>query len=274
MKIREFFKKKSFRLNSAKKFFLGLFLLITFPIRNPVIFVPILMFAYLAPTFMGAKPTEVHLWYWNKIKVHSQHIGSTISEKTQAIIPDVNNFKIPLPDLGTVISKDSDNSQGLDMVDIQVPDTQNIRRQTFEKSKEVPSSIDALKKAQLQEAKIQETEDVENKIPNKISKHKLPLIFVSEEEQIIGRGEVINANEIKINDKNYFLYGIYVDPKSTKGQEAKRYLTSIIDNNVIVCTLKAYTYQNVGTVICTINGENINWMLVNNGFSRNVALEK
>ena len=45
-----------------------LFMVISYPIRKPFIFIPLLVLLYLAPTFMGVKPTEVHLWYWSKVK--------------------------------------------------------------------------------------------------------------------------------------------------------------------------------------------------------------
>lgn len=257
------------------KFFHGLFLFITFPIRRPLIFVPILMLGYLAPTFMGAKPTEVHLWYWNKIKSHSQTIGTTISEKTQEIIPDVDNFKISMPSLKSITTTTEDNQDSEEKVH-----AQTVRRQIFEKSKEVPNTVDALRTAQLQEERIrrQQASASSNKsysqpLKTNASK-KLPLVFVNNKEQISGTAEVLNANELKINGKNYFLHGIYVNPKSPSGMEAKDFLKSVIAQNVISCQVKAYTYEGIGTIICTVNGENINWLLVNRGYSKNVALEK
>lgn len=267
------------RLRGWGKFFHGLFLFITFPIRKPLIFVPILMLGYLAPTFMGAKPTEVHLWYWNKIKSQTKTIGSTISEKTQEIIPDVDNFAISMPSLKSMGISSAEKEQKI--VDVPIPDMQKIRRQTFEKSKEAPNTVDALRTAQLQEEKLlqQENESVFN---NKETQQdikssqasKLPLVYVEKNEEISGTAEVLNANELKINGKSYFLHGIYVNPKSQDGINAKNLLKAIIAQNIIHCQVKAYTYKGKGTLICFVNGENINWLLVNRGYSRNVALEK
>ena len=39
-----------------------------YPLRKPLIFFPLLILLYLIPTFIGARPSEVHVWYWNKIK--------------------------------------------------------------------------------------------------------------------------------------------------------------------------------------------------------------
>ncbi len=266
------------RLRGWGKFFHGLFLFITFPIRKPLIFVPILMFGYLAPTFMGAKPTEVHLWYWNKIKAKSQSIGSTISEKTQEMMPNVDSFKISMPTLKS-IGANSKEDKTEELAEAPTPNTQEIRRQIFEKSKEIPNTVDALRTAQLQEERMRLRQKTSSPRENMRSfkeetPKKLPLVFVNNKEQINDTAEVINANELKINGKTYFLHGIYVDPKSPKGLEAKNFLKSVIAQNIIQCQVKAYTYQGVGTLICSVNGENINWLLVNRGYSKNVALEK
>lgn len=260
------------------KFFHGLFLFITFPIRKPLIFVPVLMLGYLAPTFMGAKPTEVHLWYWNKIKAKSQSIGSTISEKTQEMMPNVDSFKISMPTLKS-IGTNSKEDKTEELAEAPTPNTQEIRRQIFEKSKEIPNTVDALRTAQLQEERMRLRQKTSSPRENmrafkEETPKKLPLVFVNNKEQINDTAEVINANELKINGKTYFLHGIYVDPKSPKGLEAKNFLKSVIAQNIIQCQVKAYTYQGVGTLICSVNGENINWLLVNRGYSKNVALDK
>lgn len=267
------------RLRGWGKFFHGLFLFITFPIRKPLIFVPILMLGYLAPTFMGAKPTEVHLWYWNKIKAKSKSIGSTISEKTQEMMPDVDSFKISMPSLKSIGSNEDEEPQ-VEIVEPSTPSMQEIRRQTFEKSKETPNTVDALRTAQLQEERMRQRQKASSSRANKQvagteqASKKLPLVFVNTNEQINATAEVVNANELRLNGKTYFLHGIYVDPKSPKGLDAKKFLQSVVAQNIIQCQVKAYTYQGVGTVICQVNGENINWLLVNRGYSRNVALDK
>ncbi len=277
MKRRE---KKSdgLRLRGWGKFFHGLFLFITFPIRKPLIFIPILMLGYLAPTFMGAKPTEVHLWYWKKIKSHTQLLGSGISEKAHEILPNVDQFKISIPKLKS-LNIEPEKENVMDQI-IETPETDNIantRRQIFEKSKEAPNTIDALKTAQLQEERMRRTQKTPRQnSPYEVqsSSKKLPLVYVNNNEEVKDTAEVLNANELKIDGKTYFLHGIYVDPKTPKGMEAKSFLQSVIAQNIIECLIKAYTYEGVGTIICTVNGENINWMLVNRGYSQNVALEK
>ena len=268
------------RLKGWGKFFHGLFLFITFPIRKPLIFVPILMLAYLAPTFMGARPSEVHLWYWNKIKMHTQNMGNSISQKTQEMLPNVDKFKISMPDMSFLSDVEKEDNYA--------PKKEPYRptREMFEVSKSAPSVVNALERAKKQQAeKTQNKEEnivvasqnqtsKSNKVkPQKQSKNKLPLVYTDNQEQITGTAEVINANELRINGKRYFLHGIYVNPTTDKGRQAEEFLRRIIAQNKITCTIIAYTYQNVGTIICEVNGENINRLLVNRGYSKNVDLQ-
>lgn len=262
----------SLMLRGWNKFFHSLFLFVTFPIRHPLIFIPMVIIAYLAPTFMGAKPSEVHLWYWNKIKTQTSGISTAISEKTQAIMPMVDNLNISMPNMDSFKSPANPIEQ---IVETPQTTPQNIRRQIFEKAKETPVAIDILKTAKLQQ-------EHNNPQPKPIpvttqsqtdSKKKLPLIYAENEEIVTGLAKVHNANEIEVAEKTYFLHGIYVDPNTQKGLEAKNYLKYIIGNNVINCKIKAFTYQGIGTVICTVNGENINRLLVDRGYSKNVALD-
>ena len=101
----------------------------------------------------------------------------------------------------------------------------------------------------------------------------VPLVFVENGETITGQSTVHNANEIELYGKTYFLHGIYVNPNSDKGIEGKNFLRNIIAQNIIDCTVKALTYQGIGTVVCTVNGENINRLMVDRGYSKNVALD-
>lgn len=268
-------------LKGWNKFFHRLFLIVTFPVRRPLIFIPLVVLAYLAPTFMGVKPAEVHLWYWNKIKSRTTDISDVISEKTQAIMPMVDNINISMPDIDKFIPQE----KPIEKV-VETPQTkpQNVRRQTFEKAKETPGAIDVLKTARNQgeikrPAQLQQPQTYPQPMPDATeeklvdTKKKLPLVFVENEEHIAGQSTVHNANEIELYGKTYFLHGIYVNPNTDKGIEAKNFLRNIIAQNIIECTVKAYTYQGIGTVVCTVNGENINRLMVDRGYSKNVALD-
>lgn len=258
-------KNDTLKVTGSTKFFHRLFMFVTFPIRKPLLFIPLLIIAYLLPTFMGAKPNEVHLWYWNKIKNNTTNISAIISEKTQAILPDVD---ISLPSMDSFKSTEKPINQ---IVDLPENNPQNIRRKMFEKAQEAPTTIDILK-----------TPQVIDTVPSVVvgttaptvgePKKKLALVYADNREEISGTAEVKNANELEINGKSYFLHGIYVDPNTQKGSEAKSFLKTLIGNNIIKCVIEAYTYQGVGTIKCMVNNESINQIMIDEGYSKNVAL--
>lgn len=272
MKRRE--RNDSLTLHGWNKFFHSLFMIITFPIRHPLIFIPLLIVAYLAPTFMGAKPTEVHLWYWNKIKTHTSGLSNIINEKAQSIAKS----GISVPGIESLKTKE----KAIEQV-VEIPQTapQNIRRQIFEKAKTSPEAIDVLKSSPQQPTTISKKTSTTAIAPDSLvseikqpeAKKKLPLVYTENGEILTGMADVKNANEIEIAGKSYFMHGIYVAPNTTKGIEAHEFLKKIIAENIIKCQIKAFTYQGVGTVICTVNGENINRLMVDRGYSKNVDLD-
>lgn len=104
-------------------------------------------------------------------------------------------------------------------------------------------------------------------------KKKLALVYVNEPKTISGPAIVANANELIINNETIFLFGIYVDPNISKGQEAKVFLDKTIGGRNVDCNIEAYTYQGIATGICNVGQTNLNKALVEKGMSKNVALE-
>lgn len=264
--------REGLRVKGLKKFFHHLFMLVSFPIRKPLLFIPIIIILYLAPTFMGAKPAEVHLWYWNKIKNHTSNLGTMIEQKTQAIKPIVDN--INLPNVENFLPKEKPIEQ---VVDIPQNNPQNnMRRKMFEKASTTPEPIDVLKTVSVTPA-VPENNPAAAKIESgrrlTEAQKKLPLIYTDKDEEIAGIAKISNPNEIEISGKTYFFYGIYVDPNTQTGLIARNFLRNLIGENVVHCKIIAYTYQNVGTVRCYVNGEDINRTLVDQGYSKNVALD-
>lgn len=248
------------------KFLHRLVMFITYPVRKPLIFFPLLIALYLTPTFRGVKPAEVHLWYWNHIKNATSTATTVIGDKTQKLLPNIElpKIEVNMPQ-EKVIGK---------VVDMPVKDT---GRKMFEKAKSGPQAIDILEKRR---AAIQEnTAAVGSRTQNapvaqvEKPKKKLPLVYVNEPKAINGTAKVINANEIVINGETLFLYGIYVDPNTRKGQEAKVFLDKTINGEVVDCNIEAYTYQGIATGICRVKEINLNKELVEQGYSKNVALD-
>ncbi len=270
------------RLKGWGKFFHNLFLFVTFPFRNPLIFVPILMIGYLAPTFMGAKPTEVHLWYYGKIKAKISGVTSALSLPSMDFISDVNNIKKTVSDLSELvasaetINKDSFIEKTKEPQEVQNP--VEVRRKMFEKAKQAPDTIDVLKTIQNQQ-KVKEIASEAQANSDKgapqteTKEKKLPLIYAQNKEVVEGHAQVKNANELIVNGIRYYLHGIYVNPDSSQGIKAQQLLETVIAENIVKCKIIAYTYQNIGTVNCYVNSENINRLLVEKGYSKNVDLQ-
>jgi len=63
--------KKNKEITTVKTFVLllvNIFKFIIFPIRKPLIGIPLLFLLFIIPTFRGVKPAEVHLWYLAQLK--------------------------------------------------------------------------------------------------------------------------------------------------------------------------------------------------------------
>lgn len=259
-------------------------MILLYPLRKPLIFIPVLILMYLIPTFIGSKPSEVHLWYWNKIKNGYNFVVDTVSDKVKPLVGKTEGL---LPELGGRMLPE----RGIDQ--LVGTKQQAIRRQMFEKAKSAPQAVDILENqevvsveevkkeqalAQMQEVEAEKSEALgENVVQTQKQKvvisETLPLIYIKNSIAIEGVAEVQNANEMVVNGTYVFLYGIYVDPNLPKGIEAKKYLEVLVKDKKVHCDIVAYTYQEIATALCYVDGESINQKLVDEGFSKNVALQ-
>lgn len=113
-------------------------MLLLFPLRKPLIFFPVLFILFMAPTFRGVKPAEVHLWYWSKIKQYTSVVTGFVSEKTKGVLP--KDFKITKPSL---TEKKSQAEKGTDkLVDFPSVDVNANRRAIFERASGAPRPVD------------------------------------------------------------------------------------------------------------------------------------
>lgn len=259
-------------------------MILLYPLRKPLIFIPVLILMYLIPTFIGSKPSEVHLWYWNKIKNGYNFVVDTVSDKVKPLVGKTEGL---LPELGGRMLPE----RGIDQ--LVGTKQQAIRRQMFEKAKSAPQAVDILENqevvsveevkkeqalAQMQEVEAEKSEALgENVVQTQKQKvvisETLPLIYIKNSIAIEGAAEVQNANEMVVDGTYVFLYGIYVDPNLPKGIEAKKYLEVLVKDKKVHCDIVAYTYQEIATALCYVDGESINQKLVDEGFSKNVALQ-
>ena len=277
-------------------FFHKTVMFLLWPLRKPYIAIPLLILMYLIPTFIGARPTEVHIWYWNKIKGWFSPVSEQIVSKSKELAQSAN-FTIPnMSELKEKIIPSSEPAKTVQSGDDYTKE-QEIRRQIFEKAKnaEAPLSIDIMSQQNQPQApkfveeprQNQETAPRENSgdidqdetseptiSPNiaKAKEQNLDLIYLDTPQEISGEAYVVSANEIVIGNNDIFLFGIYVDPNSREGVVGKEFLQNFIGNDPVNCTIEAYTKQGIATGMCYVRKISINHTLVNNGISQNVAL--
>ena len=258
-----------------------------YPLRKPLIFFPLLILLYLIPTFIGARPSEVHVWYWNKIKSAYNSAAGVVSDKVNLWFA---NKEEATPELGGKVLPERGIDQLVGMRQ------KAVRRQMFEKAKSAPQAVDILENEEIvpvseikRDEQPQPAADVVQEYNDKISElssrntapagsatitvsQKLPLVYLKDPVPVSGKALVQNANEIIVDGTYIFLYGIYVDPNLPKGIEAKKYLEQFVKDKVVRCDIVAYTYQDIATALCYVDDDSINQRLVDEEFSRNVAL--
>ena len=258
-----------------------------YPLRKPLIFFPLLILLYLIPTFIGARPSEVHVWYWNKIKSAYNSAAGVVSDKVNPWFADKEEA---VPELGGKALPERGIDQLVGMRQ------KAVRRQMFEKAKSAPQAVDILENEEVvpvseikRDEQPQPAADVVQEYNDKISElssrntapagsatitvsQKLPLVYLKDPVPVSGKALVQNANEIIVDGTYIFLYGIYVDPNLPKGIEAKKYLEQFVKDKVVRCDIVAYTYQDIATALCYVDDDTINQRLVDEEFSRNVAL--
>ena len=262
-------------------------MLLLYPLRKPLIFFPLLILLYLIPTFIGARPSEVHVWYWNKIKSAYNSAAGVVSDKVNPWFADKEEA---VPELGGKALPERGIDQLVGMRQ------KAVRRQMFEKAKSAPQAVDILENEEIvpvseikRDEQPQPAADVVQEYNDKISElssrntapagsatitvsQKLPLVYLKDPVPVSGKALVQNANEIIVDGTYIFLYGIYVDPNLPKGIEAKKYLEQFVKDKVVRCDIVAYTYQDIATALCYVDDDSINQRLVDEEFSRNVAL--
>lgn len=249
--------KKDDYIGPAKgwaKFFHRLFLFVTFPLRKPWWTLLIVVILFLAPTFRGVKPAEVHLWYWKHIKNSSLQVKEKVTEK---VTDKAKEIMEEIPQVVDVEPVSQPQAPAAKVVDMPV---KSSGRKMFERAKSAPVVV-------------RETEPIEAKEKPPVLQKKLNLEYLDEPKTISGPAKIINANEVVIGGIDMFLYGIYSDPKSANGKKAEEYLRKTTQGKEVSCVITAYTYQKIATGICTVGDIRLNYELVNKGYSKNVALE-
>lgn len=252
------------------------------PVRHPIISIIILLILFLAPTFMGVKPAEVHLWYFGKLKDTTTEVSDKVISKGKDIIGSDDVVRPIGP-------------ANLDRVVETPADQQNTHRRMFEKAQPASDGpkIDIMKQPQKDIVDVVEdtvfsdpaTQTQQPAVPSvsnrptvyegfEAPQDRLGLIYLNNPQEIRGEAIIINANELYIGNDAIILFGIYVDPNTSKGIQAKEFLEDYIGFNTIRCVIQAYTKEGAATGYCFQNGVNLNYLMVDKGFSKDVALNR
>ncbi len=279
--------------NKLVSFLFKWMLILSYPVRKPLIFFPLLVILFLAPTFAGVKPLEVHLWYWNKIKTGVSFVIGEIESLWQKA--DINvDFKMPFDEKGTDRLVDStDNRAGRSL------------RKAFGQSGKTPQGVDVMQQVQADdvvvpvfEKDISEDEPVSSATVTfahgtkagaaiSVAGSELPLqkkaddsyrrdikglIYLDHPQQVQGNITVYDANTIDVGGTLIILFGVYSDPKGASGAAGSGYLRRTYGGKNAECRIVAYTTEHVATAICYVDKVNINKQMVIKGYSLDVAL--
>ncbi len=210
---------------------------ILFPIFHPFIMLFILFMLWLTPTFLGAKPTTVHLWYKQKI---DEIFVKKIIEPIKTEVATHIGIE-PLYEIRAEKPKEKKDPN----YDV------NARRKIFAKVQENKKNVFAKKEEVLT---------------------RPDLTYLKVPEMVVGNVLVINANQILVGKKFMFFHGIYIDPNSELGKEAEAFLTNLFDNKEVFCNVVAYSNKGDATAFCKLDGVDVNRLLVEKGLSKNVGL--
>ncbi|MCW9039758.1 MAG: thermonuclease family protein, partial [Rhodospirillales bacterium] len=96
--------------------------------------------------------------------------------------------------------------------------------------------------------------------------------------EIAGHAEVVDGNTLKLNGQTLVLFGInapsmheYCQTRRGEtypcGEAASRTLKVVMQNKDVVCTEKGPDHRGVMRVICTVDGADLNRVLILNGWA-------
>jgi len=220
--------KKNREITTVKTFILllvNIFKFIVFPIRKPLIGIPLIFLLFLIPTLRGVKPAEVHLWYLEKLTPVTQgfvNFGEAINK--HSIDPIKETVSKMIDNDGRYVSDDTrlrtstDLEPGNDQDFSRKFEENNSSNRFFEKAKnssttyKVEDSIivnrnDLLKQEEKKqeniEENIEEHDFIDTKLNKEIEEIKIdeePIIKADSIEKVIIKADTnLKDNLEKIN---------------------------------------------------------------------------
>lgn len=269
-------------LRGWAKFFHRLGRLLLWPFRHPLLTFFVLLFLFLAPTFRGVKPVNVHKWYGNQISALYNRALVWWGIREPEVKPGAFKFTpeeaAPAPVTPSELKVEPVDVNAPNILDVLKGGTEPETKPEEEKVQ--PDEEDV--KSEAEDVKPEESKPVVRnniRLPKDESLYAYPeekkvyaLKYVDYPHEVVGKAVVHNCNEIEIDGEFIMMYGIYVHPYTARGVAATKYLKEQIDGKEVKCGIVAYTDQDIATGICYYGDENINRTMVVNGYTKNVAL--
>ena len=293
---------KDIKLHGVGKIVHILVMIITYPLRHffkflafLIVFVVILA---AIPMMKGVRYTDIPDWYLLRYdEIEKNTVGNvTEPSKVQPLHPVTEEIKevsapkiirqeptkIPTAEPGP------GRRQAFRRAEMQEPQTDNdikaprqypvmkikpaedvVRPQRFGVSPAISENISGVKSSGIRK-------DVSVPHPEDNLHYRkdenLPLVYEEDPAKVSGQAFVFSANELSVGNTYIILYGVFTDPRKYNQDQAHQYMKELADGKMLVCRIVAYTYQNIATGICFLDGQNINQNLVDAGFADNIAL--
>jgi hypothetical protein len=273
---------KDIKIRGVWKFFYGILLFVTYPLRHFFLFL-------ISLIIIGCVLLAIPLFF----RVPVQDVPTWYLQKTQALfgVAEIRVKPIDVPKLRPS-ADDRFKAVSAPRVIRKNPSdrTNQIRREGFKRPLTVlpeaaQNQKDGSTHSQIQKAKPhfvrpnpQNIKLTVKEQPNgtiDMSYRKdptLPLIYEDKPVDIRGRTIVFNASEMAVGETYVILYGIAPDPESSKAREGFEYLKNLVEGKEISCRIVAYTRSSIATGICVFDDINLNRHMVERGFAENMSL--
>lgn len=270
---------KDVKLHGIGKILHQIVLILTYPFRHIFKFLAFLFVAGVIlasiPMMKGVSYTHIVDWYLLRYHEAKKEAESNMTVETTPVLPAESEKVFKEVAAPKIIRKHpaAENSG------------HNGARRAFKRAeapfrrievKEKPEMSVTVEKPSLNEQVIknQALPKVESNNQNRYYRidKTLPLVYEDNPVQIEGRALVFSANDLTVGDTYLYLYGVYTDPQKYDMQKAVQYLEELTNGKTLVCQLVAYTYQNIATGVCFLDGRSVNQNLVDAGFADNIAL--
>lgn len=249
-------------LSGGMKWLKRLLYIVFYPFIHPVWFVIMVAIVAVAliswPAYYGVKVAAMPQWYKQKF----DHYYSLVSEETAKALPKTENIlpNSALGGKGINVKAIARKPGKAELVTYETP--QMVNRRVFQQAQEVPVDVAAT----LEKARHEEN------VPVFKRNDALGLTYLEKPKKVTGVVQIVNANELRIGNEAFFLYGIYASPASNEGMAAMRYLQQNVEGHQADCFIGAYAADGTATAICIYDGINVNQRLVDLKYSKNVSL--